>query len=168
MNNIEERMDTFKTEELIYNAKMSYGNMDKMLEYIEELGEQLVLKDTSLQSLTNALQDNVSAPKFEQILNVSSEYMSVYMNRFTTNEMREKLEKEGFSNLNAVLVDKQFAEEAIENGREVFAIKSENIILLNKVGEVSQYQEKGYLIAVTPFTYEAEFNNDLDFDLDEE
>lgn len=168
MNNIEERMDTFEVEELVYNAKMSYGNMDKMLEYIEELGEQLVSKETCLQSLTNALQDNVSAPKFEQILNISSEYMSIYMNRFTTNEMREKLSKEGFSNLNAVLVDEQFAEEAIENGREVFAIKSDNIILLNKVGEVSQYKDKGYLIAVTPFTYEAEFNNDLDLGLDEE
>lgn len=168
MNNIEERMDTFRTEELVYNAKMSYGMMDKMLEYIEKLGEQLILKDTSLQSITNALQDSVSSPKFEQILNLSSQYMDTYMGRFTTKEMRERLAKEGFPNLNVVIVDERFAEEAIENGRDVFAIKSENMVLLNKVKEVSQYQENGYIMVVTPFTYEAEFNNDLDFELDED
>ncbi len=158
MNNIEERIDTFETEELVYNAKMSYGDMEKMLEYIEITGEQLIIKDVSFQSFFNAVQDSVSSAELEKILNLSNEYMTSYTNRFTTNEMREKLEKEGFSNLCVVLVDVEFANEAIDNGREVFALKSGNMVLLNKSGDATKYELEGYLIAVTPFTYEAEFH----------
>lgn len=162
MNNVEERIDAFETEDLVYCAKMSYGDMKKMLEYIEIIGEQLIIKDISFQSFFNAVQDSVSSVELEKILNLSNEYMISYTNRFTTNEMREKLEKEGFSHLNVVLVDVEYANEAIDNGREVFALKSGNMVLINKPGDATKYEEEGYLIAVTPFTYEAEFNDGID------
>lgn len=162
MNNAEERIDTFETEELVYNAKMSYGDKDKMLEYIDKMGEKLISTDTIFQSFFNAVRDSVSSTELEKILNLSNEYMMTYMSRFTTNEMREKLEKEGFATLNVVLIDAEFANEAIDNGREVFALKSENMVLLNKSGEATIYDAKGYLIAVTPFTYEAEFVDEID------
>lgn len=167
MGAIEEKMDTFETEELFYNAKMSYGNMEKMAGYIDLLGEKLVQKETALQSLTFALADSVSAPKMEQIVNLSADYMGRYLNRFTTDEMREKLRKEGAESINAVLVDANFANEAIENGRDVFAIKGGKATLLQKAGEASEYEGKGYLIAVSPFTYEAEFTDDMDKALDD-
>lgn len=167
MNPIEERIDTFETEEMVHNAKMSYGDMHEMYQCMDKLGEQLVQKETALQSLTYALRSSVSEPKMEQILNLASDYMARYAGRFTTDEMREKLRKEDAGDLIAVLVDANFAEEAIENGREVFAIKAGEMVMLNKHGDASQYETAGYLLAVTPHTYEAEFCDDLDRALDE-
>lgn len=167
MSAIEERMDTFETEEMVYNAKMSYGDMHEMYQCMDKLGEQLVQKETALQSLTYALRSSVSAPKMEQILNLASDYMARYAGRFTTDEMREKLKSEGVEDLSAVLVDAKFADEAVENGREVFAIKAGEMVLLDKHGLASQYETAGYLLAVTPHTYEAEFCDDLDRALDE-
>lgn len=168
MKAMEERMDTFKTEELVYNAKMSCGNIEEMSKYIDILGSQLIEKDTVFQSLINAVQDNVSSQKMEQILNLASEYTEKYAFRFTTEKMKDSLIKEGFANLGVVLVDENFANDAIENGRDVFALKNGNIILLDKKGIVTEYIEKGYLIAVSPFSYEAEFGNDLDSILEED
>lgn len=162
MNNVEKRIDTFDTEELVYNGKMSYGDMDKMLEYIEMIGEQLIAIDTSFQSFYNAVQDNVSKDELEKINNLSNEYMVAYTGRFTTDEMREKLEKEGFGDLDVVLVDADWANEAIDNGREVYALKAEEMLLLDKAGEATEYEEKGYLIVVSPFDYEAEFLEDVE------
>lgn len=165
---IEERMDTFETEELVYNAKMSYGNINEMAKYMDKLGELLVSKETALQSVMLALEASVSASQMEQIVNLADQCMSKYLNRFTTDEMKEKLEKEGVGNLAVVLLDEDYANEAIENGRDVFAIKNGNMELLNKHGEASKYAKDGYLLAVSPFTYEAEFCDDLDKALDEE
>lgn len=162
MNNVEKRVDTFDTEELVFNAKMSYGDMDKMLEYIEMIGEQLIAIDTSFQSFYNAVQDSVSNDELEKINNLSNEYMIAYTSRFTTDEMREKLEQEGFGDLDVVLVDADWANEAIDNGREVYALKAEEMLLLDTAGEATEYEEKGYLIVVSPFDYEAEFLEDIE------
>ena len=162
MKNIVERIDTYETEELVHNAQMSYGDMDKMQEYMEEMGIQLINKETNFQCFITAVEDSVSEDEFKKILNLYCEYMNIYAGRFTTDEMSEKFVKEGFQKLNFVLVDAEFADKAIDNGRDVYAIKAGEIFKLDKAGAASEYESKEYLIAVTPFTYEAEFMEDID------
>lgn len=168
MKHIGDRMDTFEIEELVYDAKMRYGNMDEMAKYMGKLGDELVMKEMLLQSLTYALQDSIPASKMKRIVNLADRYMLEYLNRFTTDEMKERLEKEGVGDLGAVLVDADFANEAIENGRDVFAIRNGQRVLLDKHGQGSVYEQEGYILAVTSHTYEAEFENDRDNWMNEE
>lgn len=95
-------------------------------------------------------------PEFKKFFNVSTRYS--FFEKRARWDMIKKLTKEGFPNLNVMVVDKWFAEEAIENGKDVFAIKSGSIVLLNKVNEVSQYKKNGYLMALTPSAYKDECN----------
>ena len=61
-----------------------------------------------------------------------------------------------------VLVDADWAEDAMDNGREVYALKAEEMFLLDKAGEATECAENGYLLAVSPFDYEAEFLEDVE------
>ena len=148
-------------EELVHNARMSYGNMKNMGDYIETLGGQLVTIEVALQCLMAAIQDSVSAPKMQQIINLADEYSSAYTGRLTTEEMREKLIAAGCPNLDAVLVDAEYGNEAIDDGIDVYALKDGKAILLERHNEATKYEENGYFIALSPFGYETKFLNDL-------
>ena len=166
--NIAEKIDTFETDKLVYEAKMSYGDMDEMAQKIQELSSKVEELDLSFQSLTNALADSVSAPKFNEIVNLANTYSREYAMRFTTKEMKAIFAEMGFENIAAVIVNEQLGNDAIENGRDVFAFKKgEEPILLEKCNDASVYKEKGYVIVVSPATYASEFEDDLDRFLDE-
>ena len=162
MENILEKIDTFETEELIYISKRNYNGTEELIESLDKIGTLLISKDTALQCLATAVQDCVSAPKMQQITNLAADYMAQYTSRLTTEEMRKKLDAAGFPNLNTVLVNVDYANEAIDDGMDVFALKDGQAVLLERHNEATKYEEEGYLIAVTPFTYELEFLEDIE------
>ena len=162
MESILEKIDTFETEELVHTAKRKYDGIKGLIENLDKVGDQLISKDTALQCLATAVQDCVTAPKMQQITNLAADYMAQYTSRLTTEEMREKLDAAGFPNLNTVIVDVDYANEAIDDGMDVFALKDGQAVLLERHNEATKYEEEGYLIAVTPFTYELEFLDDIE------
>lgn len=161
------QINTFETEELIYNAKMSYGDMDKMANFIDILGERLFMRDLQLQTYMLAAKNNLPDEKVKQIKNGSIQYIDKYLNRFTTEEMKRTLEEAGYYDLAVVLVDGEVGDEAIENGREVLALKDGEIFCLDEHGEASEHAKMGYLIAMSSHDYEAYCIENSDFSLDE-
>lgn len=164
MENILEKIDTFETEELVYISKRKYDGTKGLIENLDKIGTLLISKDTALQCLATAVQDCVSAPKMQQITDLAANYIEQYTSRLTTEEMRKKLDAAGFPNLNTVLVNADYANEAIDDGMDVFALKDGQAILLERHNEATKYEAQGYLIAVTPFTYELEFLNGIEKD----
>lgn len=154
-------IDTSETEELAFDSKMSVGNMESMAEQIEKLNRALVEKDLAYQSFVAATSDTVSKDTFDNILNTAFAYQHDYMNRYTTEEMAETLEKVGFAGVGVVVIDANWAEDAVWNSREVFALKDGKMEIIENPGKATEYEKNGYVLAVTPYTYEVEFFNDL-------
>ena len=73
--------------------------------------------------------------------------------------MKDSIAKAGFGGTamesQAVVVDADFAEEAIEYGFDVFGLRNGEQKLLNHHGEASRADSEGYVLVVTAYVCEA-------------